>query len=350
MNTIMLIKDCRQYVDTQGRLFFSRKKAKEMRDEIINDRGYSLVDKKTMREIKSYSKQRFGSQSFWPWLATYTEVRGDFQPGWIPDDYYSVVLLDRYNPENMRMSEYKTFDNKIFPDFIVKPLMLKIGNNFYDSDRIQITQNEAEDLLRDYDKEIVIKEDLGLGGSQVRFAESRTFDFKSMAQLSNYIIQPVVNQHEDLKRLGSKAVCTIRVFTYLNEDGSVDLKFAYLRFGIGESRVDNTKSGGGYCFVTASGNLAEMGYETRAEKIGNKHPDSGVLFNSITVPSYHKAIEKCTSSHKEFPYARFIGWDVAINEAGKPVLLEWNTDPGFWNAEALKGPFFPKDNFAENAA
>jgi len=296
--------------------------------------------------IKSYAKGNFGSSSFWPWLALYTEVRGEFKNGWLPNDYYMAFLLKKYNPESIRISAHKTFDNKIFPDFAIKPLILRIGANFYNSERKLITCNEAENILSDFDDEVVIKEDLGMGGHNVNFIETRKLNFDNYSHLSNYIIQPVVCQHENLRVLNNKSLNTLRVYTYLNEEGSIDVKFTILRFGTGDSRVDNISSGGGFCFVKSKGNLVETAHSGLGIEIGKKHPDSGTLFQSVVIPNYKNAIEKCINSHKTFPYFMFIGWDVAIDRLGQPGLLEWNANPDLWYAEALKGPFF-KDEILE---
>ena len=47
-----------------------------------------------------------------------------------------------------------------------------------------------------------------------------------------------------------------------------------------------------------------------------------------------RKLKKESSDHEEFrlhlklPFFNLVGWDVAIQEAGNPVLIEFNTNPG----------------------
>jgi len=304
-----------------------------------------VVDWKTKREMKSYAKKRFGSSSFWPWLAVYTEIRGEFVPGWIPDDYYSAVLLDKHNPTKARISEYKTFDFRMFPDFALQPLLSKIGPNYYNGKNQKIPGVRARELLRYYGGEVVIKEDLGLGGHRVEFIAPGELNLEHYAHIPSYVVQPVIEQHEQLGAFSSKSVNTVRVYTFIDREGKVQIKYATLRFGLGDSRTDNTSSGGGYICINPNGSLNKQAYKDLGLKIGDKHPDSGVLFESVRVPNFRAILDKCKQCHGRFPYVRFIGWDVAINQSGAPVLLEWNSEPSFWELEALLGPMFQEEEF-----
>jgi D-alanine-D-alanine ligase-like ATP-grasp enzyme len=46
------------------------------------------------------------------------------------------------------------------------------------------------------------------------------------------------------------------------------------------------------------------------------------------LPSYDKAIEMVKRLHLKLPFFNLVGWDVAIQENGEPVLIEFNTNPG----------------------
>ena len=46
------------------------------------------------------------------------------------------------------------------------------------------------------------------------------------------------------------------------------------------------------------------------------------------LPSYEKAIEMVKRLHLKLPWFNLVGWDIAIQEDGNPVLIEFNTNPG----------------------
>src|SRR5690625_819650 len=103
MNSLSLVKKIHHYLEKKGSFFYSRRKAHRLRGQLMQKRGYKIVDRKRIRVLKDYAKETFGSASFWPWLAFYTELRGEFKTGWIPLDYFTVYILKKYNPESIRI-------------------------------------------------------------------------------------------------------------------------------------------------------------------------------------------------------------------------------------------------------
>jgi len=343
MNLIVLGKKIQAGINKRGRLFFSRRKAHSLRKKLIKEKNHQVVDNELKKDLKSYSKETFGNNAYWPWLALYTEIRGEFKPGWLPDDYYTVILLDEYCPEDARISNYKTFDHRLFPGFALEPLLVKVSGQFYDSNKRAQTIHEAQKVLNYYSKEVVIKEDSQLGGGSVKFIESTKIKLSDFSYLPNFIIQPLIKQHETLNRLSHNAVSTVRIITFLKDNGEIETKYSKFRFGVGDSRVDNTSAGGGFCFIDADGTLSEVAFDGGGTKMGNKHPDTGFEFKNTKIPNYDMILENCIKSHRIYPYVKIIGWDVTVNEKGDPVLLEWNADPGLWLSEALIGPRFAND-------
>jgi D-alanine-D-alanine ligase-like ATP-grasp enzyme len=57
------------------------------------------------------------------------------------------------------------------------------------------------------------------------------------------------------------------------------------------------------------------------------------------VPSLADAIRFAEGLHARVPQLGLVGWDLAIDHEGRPVLLEWNTvHPGVHYNEALDRP------------
>ena len=48
------------------------------RKRVIKRKGKSVVNREVKKAIKEYARERFGSKAYWPYLAYYTEMRGEF--------------------------------------------------------------------------------------------------------------------------------------------------------------------------------------------------------------------------------------------------------------------------------
>lgn len=328
-------------------LVYERNEAHRKRRQVIKRKGISIVNRQVKKSIKRYARQRFGNSAYWPYLALYSEIRGKFIKGWIPNDYYWLVLLPRINPKNYGyISDQKTFDYKVFGDFAVKPLFYFISGMFLNHELNCIDKHQVIDMLLDYNKTIVVKEESGVGGEQVSIIHSSDLIMEDFNQSKNYVIQPYIEQYKILSDLYPNSVNTFRVTTYLKTDGSIHVKFVILRFGVNNSRVDNLSSGGQYLFFDSSGRPSNMVYDYKlGHEIGESHINTGYIFSNIKIPMFSEMLEKCKSAHKVYPYVRLIGWDVCITRSGEPKLIEWNAfNPVFWPVEARFGPFWIEDD------
>jgi hypothetical protein len=307
--------------------------------------GRKVLNRKIKRDIKEYARRRFGRRSYWPYLALYTEIRGEFIEGWIPYDYYRFTLVPKLNPEPAALFDSKIYDYRLFGDFAVKPLFLYISGKYYDADLVFLSPDQVMSQLSEYDGEIVIKEEGGWGGLQVRILPASEFSLDLMQNEKNYVIQPYVRQHKILSDLYPHSVNTFRVNTFLKKDGSAVVKYLWLRFGGDGGNVDNITSGGDFLYFYLDGTPEEVNYEDGiGTVIGDRHKNTGYRFADLKIPMFHEMLEACRIAHQKFPYIRLIAWDVCIDHMGKPKLIEWNTNnPDFFEKEALFGPFWTDD-------
>lgn len=320
----------------------SRNEAKERRLELIRLNGRQYVDRKMMNRIKTNCKKRFGDSSYWPWLALYTEMRGEFFEEWIPVDYYRFKLLPAWN-QLSEVSQHKSYDYRLFGDFAVRPVLIVLKGAYYDSDFQPVKPKRVRELLAGAGQEVVVKADGENSGKGTVFVKTSQFRPGMLDIRSNYVVQPVVKQHSDLARLSENSVNSIRITTFLTEDNRVRLLHANQKFGRGTSRVDNLGTGGLFVRLDEEGRVitGAMGdYGRYSEEV---HPVGGFQYKGTVIPGFRDALEKCRLAHRSFPYTRVVGWDVAIDYTGSPKLLEWNARrPGIWVDEALFGPLWEK--------
>jgi hypothetical protein len=146
---------------------------------------------------------------------------------------------------------------------------------------------------------------------------------------SGFLFQETIKQHPALDRINASCLNTIRIDTFINPDGVVEIASAYLRMSICNSHIDNISSGGCQVgIVLATGRLKKYGYaliQTIGVEILTEHPITKTTFEDYALPYFGEVKELVVKTARLMPGLRLIGWDVAIGESG-PILIEGNSD------------------------
>lgn len=156
---------------------------------------------------------------------------------------------------------------------------------------------------------------------------------------ANVVIQSLIYQHPSLAAVHKESVNTIRMITYYKK-GEVSVLSSILRFGIGDSRVDNASSGGWFCGIDESGKLKRVAFDI----VGNRyerHPD-GLIFEGHQIVGF----ELCCKEAKRLASrisrtCKLASWDFSVNEQGFPILIEVNMSYGELDFHQMtNGPLF----------
>ncbi len=163
-----------------------------------------------------------------------------------------------------------------------------------------------------------------------------------------YVFQETIMQHEAVNKIYPNSINTVRIETYLNNSGGIEILGGYMRFGAGTSHVDNVSSGGFFVPIDfASGQLRKHGYTALiygSDFITN-HPTTNHPISGFKVPYFFEAIELCKKFANYIPN-RIIGWDVAITPTG-PLIIEGNHDAAIIAGEYSYGGFKKHNAFKE---
>jgi hypothetical protein len=156
---------------------------------------------------------------------------------------------------------------------------------------------------------------------------------------SNYLFQPVIEQHEMMNKLHPYSLNTIRFVTYTNQEKIPNIFSCYLRIGMNKSYLDNVSSGGLFVAIDIeTGAPISDGYSDIRNGRGRtykRHRDSGILFKDITIPYFNEAKNVIREAAQLVPDLKVIGWDVAIQPQG-PILIEGNSDPGMMDTDVAE--------------
>ncbi len=146
---------------------------------------------------------------------------------------------------------------------------------------------------------------------------------------AGFLFQETVIQHPGLDKLNPSCLNTIRLDTFINSDGNIEILSGYIRMSTINFHLDNISSGGcqvGIDLVT--GKLKKNGYFTirsNGVRVLTEHPVTRTVFRDFPVPLFTQAKDLVKKAARYMPEIRLVGWDVAISESG-PVLIEGNSN------------------------
>lgn len=322
-------------------------KAHGLREKVVSRLGRQIVSVPLEKEIKKYSKATFGSSSYWPWLALYAEIKGVFVPGWVPNDFFQVEILGKWNPKrSAEVSNMKTFYHRYLGDFAIKPVAVRVSGCYFDECGNVLSEQEVLEKAMSSAEEVVVKRNGGLAGAGIEFLKSVDIDMARLGKIEgDFVIQEVCRQHADFSRWHVESLNTLRVATFLGSDGAVSVKFVFLRWGMRGNRVDNTSLGGRLVFFNHDGEAITGVMDSAAIDVSGEDPELAKSLTELKLPFVGQAIGKCSEAHRSFPYVRYIAWDVFVNEDGEAKMVEWNAvKPGMWFAEPHIGPIWDLDS------
>ena len=188
----------------------------------------------------------------------------------------------------------------------------------------------------------VLKEIHGEGGKSVDFVtfenENDVHNFVDKYSGSNYLIEEVLVQADDIRDFNPGSVNTFRIITIIDKDGNPHIAQAILRMGNGKE-VDNFCSGG----LAAEIDVASGVIKTIAvDQYGGEyisHPITNKQIVGYRIEDWQEYCDFCLKLAKVCPQIRFVGWDIIKNNKGQICAIEGNSTSGgnITECNSLKG-------------
>lgn len=279
------------------------------------------------------------------WFRLFCNEARPFSPKYIPEDCWYRDIVPHYN--NLifaKALQDKCLHNVLFPD-VKRPetLTKNIAGVFYDDNLNLLTAEEAAERCCHAGR-ILIKPSVGSGrGHGIRFFDSDILTSAEVRKIfetydKNFIIQKKMGQHEVLANLNPNSLNTIRVVTFLHKN-QVHILTAILRVGGGSNEIDNTSQGGYKSTIEPDGRLSRLGTTNingRTEYV-DTYPN-GIRFEDVVIPSYDRVKDLVCTQARRMAHFKIIGWDVAVDPQGDPMLIEYNVIPA--QGHGTGGPVF----------
>lgn len=148
----------------------------------------------------------------------------------------------------------------------------------------------------------------------------------------NFILQEGIKQHSYLSQFCPTSVNTLRIAVYRSvKDEIVHVIGSIMRIGKNGKFVDNAHSGGR--FVGIDIKTGELGSYV-CDQYGNKIDEwNEINFknNNFVIPYWEEVIEFAKYVGKCNHHMRLLALDIALDEKGKPCLIEYNCDSfSYW--------------------
>lgn len=298
------------------------------------------TDRRHIRQCDEYANEVLGSHRYAPWLHVYAAISGDFKQGWIPDNYYGLVVDPLKSGEVARVALVKSFTQRILRTDALPDLAYVIDGNYFDRNYAPIDKTELLDRLFERDEHVYFKADNSYQGRSVSIMRRTDFQATSLPALPDGVFQAPIHQHAFFNELSPRSTATIRITTARERDARIAVRAAYMRVGRAGDDIVQSKSHVRIPIDHGSGELGELGYLPNWHRVDH-HPDTGFHFAGRTVPKLAEAIALCRSLHASCPHMLCLGWDVCIDRDHQVRIMEWNArynDIKF--SEATTGPCF----------
>lgn len=260
---------------------------------------------------------------------------GHFTKEYVPNNVYHCELVPKANNHRLQGAfGDKNMCDLLFPGENIVHTILKNMNGYYYYEGEPVSEEEAVSLCRNMQDVIIkpSKESQGNGVQLITVKEGVTnLEGKSIEQLfrdysKNFLIQERVKQHKGMAALNPSSVNTIRVLSY-RSGMEILIIYSVVRIGRSGSVIDNQCAGGISTTIDKDGRLGKSAFGGYS-KDNIESTDTGIKLEGYQLPSYDKAIQMVKRLHLKLPFFNIVGWDVAIQEDGEPVLIEFNTNPG----------------------
>ena len=272
------------------------------------------------------------------------ETKGSFDARYIPLDMEACFIDDWFNDTNAALAiDDKNMYDMYFHDVNMPKTVGRIINrSYFDENYLAISVDTLIEhcLLA---KHVIMKPSVGsmAGHGIVFWNEEDGIEVlkKFLLEHNNYIIQELIHQHEEINKIYSQSVNSIRIVT-CNFKAKTEVLSAVIRLGQGGNKLDNASQGGLFCGINEDGTLKKFGYSKYGETC-TIHPQ-GAVFAECRIPNFDKCKELVINlSNRFLRISKLISWDLAVDEKGEPTIIEVNLCYGGTDIHQIaNGPLF----------
>ncbi len=285
---------------------------------------YPLLNKKNRCAIREYWS-RFGWKIPLLWHRMLYQITGTQTPQFFPESTFVLEILPY-----MRNSALTTgWGDKAYLDYHIRgvetaqSVLRNVSGRYIDKDFKLCPWEEAQTILHAFHSELVVKPAINTDtGKGVKLIHP-PYDLAEIEREygKNFVLQLPLFQHDEMKKLNSSSVNTIRVNSLLL-DAQVCIMSAFVKVGEEGAFADNNGHNRFFIGIGEDGTYLDYAIDHDLRRY-NSIP-SGYEFARKKVVSFHEICETVKKAHKCIPHFGMAFWDICIKEDGKPAIVEVN--------------------------
>lgn len=298
------------------------------------------LSSKNKKLCKEYTLDVFGHKKYIPWIISYCAYSHKFKEGWIPDNYYGEYVVPALKGDYGKICDRASVINKLLNDKNSLDIGYYINNLFLNSSNEVLNIESFKKILFEKNDKIVFKIENSLQGKGVYFFNKNNFDVKLIRKLGNGVFQNYIVQHSFFNQFNDSAVATIRLTSVCTDDGDIEVRAGYFRFGRNGDTHVLSSSQMRIPINVKMGTLLDTAFYPKSE-FTKQLPDNDVDYAGMKLPSFELCISELKRMHKLIPYIRCIGWDIIVDENDNVRVIELNGGHnGITFNEMVQGPCF----------
>lgn len=320
-----------------------------------NDEAYRMLklvetekrklNPKNRKLCNEYAQDVFGDKKYAPWLFVYSAFANEFKEGWIPDNFYGEYVVPKLKGDYGKLCDRNAIISKLLklPDSL--DICYYINHLFLDTTYKILNESELKSILFSENEKVVYKVESSLQGKGVYFFNKDSLNLSTIKKLGNGVFQEFIHQHSFFSDFHNSSVATIRLTSTCNDQGLIDVRAGYFRFGRGVDTHVISKRQMRIPINIEDGTLDSTAYFPQSESTKNL-PDNDFLFAGKRIPAFENCIKQIKKWHRLIPYIRCIGWDIIVDINNEVRIIELNGGHnGITFHEMVKGPCFKDLNW-----
>lgn len=329
-------------------------KTKEIKD--IYAQNPQLKKTNLNKDLKERTRlfwKKYGLRVNTLWHRAYISINGIEDHRYIPEDIFYSFIEPSINRKDIYLAYIdKNNYEKLFKGIkMPKTIIRNINSKYYDENYEKVIANSVFETLEKHPGEYIVKPSIRSGGgwnvlkiksdSGKILMDGKPITPKTLENLihRDFLIQEYLIQHPVLNRIYPCSVNTLRMITF-RKNAHINVLRVYVKFGNQGSFVDNTSQGGSTCGIQNNGEFSRFAVSKDFQKI-DVHPYTGIAFKNTIIPNFPSVLNFVINLHQKLYYFDMASWDIAIDAAGEPVLIELNLIyQGIIDAQIYHGPLF----------